>query len=83
MKTIFSIDRFEGSIAVCVSDDDLQWEIPREDLGSLAVHDVFSAEITEEGHLANVTPMPEERDRRLASNKARLQALLNRSKGDK
>ncbi len=82
MKTIFSIDRFEGNIAVCISDDDEQFDLPREILGDMQAHDIFSAEV-QNGALTDITPMPEERDRRLAANKARLQRLVNRQKGKK
>ena len=77
MKKIFSVDRFEGKIAVCISDDDIQLDILRIELGDLKVHDVFSAEL-HEGNLTDITPMPEERDRRLASNRERLHQLFNR-----
>lgn len=79
MKKIFSIDRFEGDIAVCISDDDIQIDIKKELLPDLEVHDVFSAVLEGEA-LSDVTPMPEERDRRLRSNRDRLQRLFNRGK---
>lgn len=79
MKKIFSIDRFEGDIAVCISDDDIQVDVPANVIGGMKVHDVFSAELDGD-RLSDITPMPEERDRRLASNRARLQKLLNRNK---
>ena len=79
MKTVFSLDRIEGDIAVCISDDDLQIDVPVSSLMGMKVHDVFSADIEGEA-LTNVTPMPEERDRRLAANRARLQRLFERNK---
>ena len=79
MKTIFSIDRIEGELAVCISDDDRQVDVPLADLSGMTVRDVFSAIISGDT-LTDITPMPEERDRRLKSNRERLQRLLNRNK---
>ena len=79
MKKIFSLDRIEGDIAVCVSDDDIQVDVPLSILGDAKVHDVFSAELDGET-LTDIIPMPEERDRRLESNRARLHRLFNRNK---
>lgn len=77
MKKIFSIDRFEGEVAVCISDDDIQIDVSRKELGEMKVHDIFSAELQGE-LLTEIIPMPEERDRRLASNRERLHKLFNR-----
>ena len=79
MKKIFSVDRFEGDIAVCISDDGIQIDIKKELLPDLQVHDVFSAVLDGEA-LRDITPMPEERDRRLRSNRERLQKLFDRGK---
>ena len=77
MKKIFSVDRLEGDLAVCISDDGEQLIFPLSDLGGMKAHDVFSAEIDGET-LEEITPLPEERDRRLKANKERLQRLINR-----
>lgn len=79
MKKIFSIDRAEGELFVCVSDDDETVNVKRELLCGMQVRDVFSAELSD-GKLTDVTPMPEERDRRLEANRARLKRLIERSK---
>ena len=79
MKKIFSVDRIEGEIAVCISDDDEQVDVPLADLMGMQARDVFSA-ILEGGKLSAITPMPEERDRRLQSNRERLHRLFGRSK---
>ena len=79
MKKIFSIDRAEGDIFVCISDDDETVNVKRELLCGMQVRDVFSAELSD-GKLTEITTMPEERDRRLEANRARLQRLLERSK---
>ena len=79
MKKIFSIDRAEGDIFVCISDDDETVNVKRELLCGMQVRDVFSAELSD-GKLTEITPMPEERDRRLEANRARLKKLLERSK---
>ena len=76
---IFSIDRFEGNIAVCISDDDDVVNVPVDSLGGLEPNDIFSAYIDGEG-LRDITPMPEERDRRLREYRERLHALARRSK---
>ena len=79
MKKIFSLDRIEGDIAVCVSDDDIQVDVPLSTLGDMKVHDIFSAELKGD-RLSEIVPMPEERDRRLNSNRERLRRLIERSK---
>lgn len=79
MKKIFSLDRIEGNIAVCISDDDITVNVPIETLGGMKARDVFSAELDGDT-LTCVEPMPEERDRRLEANRARLQRLFDRNK---
>lgn len=76
---IFSIDRFEGNIAVCISDDDDVVNVPVDSLGGLEPNDIFSAYIDGE-ELRDIIPMPEERDRRLREYRERLHALARRSK---
>lgn len=79
MKKIFSIDRIEGDIAVCISDDDDRVDVPVSALFGMGVHDVFSAEL--EGDVINgVLPMPKERDRRIECNKKRLHDLARKRK---
>ena len=77
MKKIFSLDRIEGDIAVCISDDDIQIDVPLSTLGEMKVHDVFSAELDGE-QLFDIAPMPEERDRRLKANRDRLHRMATR-----
>mgnify|MGYP003291320215 CR=1 FL=1 len=79
MKKIFSLDRVEGDIAVCISDDDIQVDVPLSTLGDMKVHDIFSAELNGD-RLSEIVPMPEERDRRLKVNRERLHRLFNRNK---
>ena len=79
MRKIFSLDRFEGEIAVCISDDDEKFDLPRSLVGDMRQHDVFSAEIDGDS-LCDIIPMPLERDRRIAENKARLDRLFGRGK---
>ena len=78
MKKIFSIDRAEGDLFVCISDDDETVNVKKELLGGMQVRDVFAAVIAG-GTLTEITPMPEERDRRLEANRARLKKLIERS----
>ena len=77
MKKIFSIDRVEGDLAVCIADDEQQIICPLSTLGGLTARDVFSAEINGEA-LSDITPMPEERDRRLQNNRERLLRLAQK-----
>ena len=77
MKKIFSIDRVEGDLAVCISDDEQQVICPLSSLGGLTARDVFSAEVDGE-ILSDIVPMPEERDRRLQKNKERLLHLAQK-----
>ena len=79
MRKIFSLDRIEGEIAVCISDDEEQLDISLQSLGGLKAHDVFSAEIVGDS-LVDVVPMPEERERRLEANRERLHRLAKRNK---
>ena len=79
MKKIFSIDRIEGDIAVCISDDDERIDVSLGELYGMSVRDVFSAEICGE-ELIGVIPMPEERDRRIERNRKRLHDLARKSK---
>jgi len=53
--------------------------VKKELLGGMQVRDVFSAELSD-GKLTEITPMPEERDRRLEENRARLKRLIERTK---
>ena len=76
---IFSLDRIEGELAVCISDDDVEIIVPKEALGNLETRDVFSARI-EEKTLVDIVPLPCERDRRIEGNRSRLHALAKRSK---
>lgn len=79
MKKIFSVDRIEGELAVCISDDDDKIDVPVSELFGMTVRDVFSA--TFDGDkLSDVVPMPEERDRRLERNKKRLHDLARRNR---
>ena len=79
MRKIFSLDRIEGEIAVCISDDEEQFDLSLSSLGGLKTHDVFSAEIVGDS-LTDIVPMPEERERRLRANKDRLHRLAKRNK---
>ena len=79
MRKVFSLDRFEGDFAVCISDDDDKIDVPRALLEGFKQNDIFSAELDGDS-LSDIVAMPEERDRRIEKNKARLEALFNRNK---
>ena len=78
-KKIFSVDRFEGELAVCVSDNDDVVIVPVALLDGMQPRDIFSA-FQEGEELKDITPMPEERDRRIREFRARLHALKGRKK---
>ncbi len=77
MKKIFSVDRLEGDLAVCISDDGEQLICPLSALDGMKARDIFAAE-TDGETLTEITPLPDERDHRLKANKERLQRLINR-----
>ena len=79
MNKIFSVDRIEGNIAVCISDDDEKFEILTSLIGNMSVRDVFSANING-STLEDIVPLPQERDRRIKSNTERLQRLAKNKK---
>ena len=78
MKKIFSVDRIEGDLAVCISDDREQVIIPCASLPNLKALDVFCADFDGE-KISSVLPMPEERDRRIAENKERIRKIIEKS----
>ncbi len=77
MKKIYSVDRIEGNIAVVICDDGKIIQTERENIGLLCEKDVFSA-TEKDGIFFELTPVPEERDRRLKAAKERLERLKNR-----
>ena len=79
MRKIFSVDRVEGDIAVCISDDDIKLDIELDRLGGMKARDVFSAEYDRES-ISDIIPMPKERDRRIRANSERLKRIIDRSK---
>ncbi len=79
MKKIFSIDRIEKNIAVCISDDDDRILTHTDTLHGMKTHDVFSAELCGDV-LSDITPLPEERDRRIRRNKELLQKIIEKNK---
>ena len=78
MKLVYSIDRFEGDFAVVVCDDGRVLEINVEKLGDLRERDVFSADEVD-GKLYDIIPLPEERERRLAAARERLNIFKAKS----
>ena len=76
---IFSVDRLEGELAVCISDDDVEITVPASILGGLEARDVFSARI-EGDTLTDIVHLPEEKERRIESSRSRLRALAKRTK---
>lgn len=78
MKKIFSLDRFEGEYAIAVCDDGEVIEIKREAVSFLAERDVFSASV-ENGELWDILPLPEEKERRLASARRELDKFKKKS----
>lgn len=77
MKKIFSIDRIEGKFAVCLSDDGDTVLAPIDSLMGMRARDVFSAE-TDGDTLSDITPLPDERDKRLQEGRELLRKLLDK-----
>ena len=77
MKKIFSIDRIEGNIAVCLSDDGDSILAPIDSLMGMRARDVFSAE-TDGNTLMGITPLPDERDKRLREGRELLEKLISK-----
>ena len=78
-KKICSLDRLEGDLAVCISDDDDVVVVPISRLGGLRAGDVFRARL-EDDTLAEIEPDEAEREHRLAENRERLHALARKTK---
>ena len=80
----FCLDRLEGRIAVCLCEDEhaphRQYDVPADDLPSLAPGDIFEAQVDETGRFFGVVLLKEETDARRASAESRLQALFARKK---
>lgn len=81
MRKIFVIDRLEGRLAVCIADDGECIITPTDSLNGLKARDVFSAESNGEV-LSDITPLPEERDKRLKEGRELIQKLLNKNKNN-
>ena len=81
MKKIFSIDRLEGRLAVCIADDGECIITPIDSLAGMKARDVFSAE-TDGETLSDIIPLPDERDKRLREGHEMLQRLLNKNKNN-
>lgn len=82
MSEIFAVDRIENGIATVVSDGGEVLNFPENELGALKVRDVFSADILD-GRLINITPMPEEKERRLNYARNMLDKFKQRKKKSK
>ena len=81
----FCLDRIEGEVAVCLCEDEdnRRYDVPLADapaLCALADGTLFEATRREDGSLCDVVPLTDETAARRAANRARLQALLARSK---
>ena len=77
MKKIFSIDRLEGRTAICISDDGDCIFAPVDSLMGMCARDVFLAE-TDGNTLSDITPLPDERDKRLREGRELLEKLINK-----
>ena len=85
----FSLDRIEGEVAVCYTEqtdtrrkyDFLLTDAPA--LRGLADGTLFEAELSKDGLPYDIRILADETADRLASNKARLAALFARSKNKK
>ncbi len=79
-KRTAAVDRIEGEFIVCICDDNSEEIVlKKNDFPDLYESDVI--EITFENNIpVSVTKSEEERKRRLAANKERLNRLFNRKK---
>lgn len=75
---IYVIDRIEEGIATVVCDDGDVFNVPQNILLGMRARDVFSACYTD-GELTEITPMPEETQRRIKEARS----LLNKLKSKK
>ena len=84
MKKIYSEDRFEGDLAVLVCDDETVLNVSKDTVLNFDLRegDVFSAKEIN-GDLCDIMPMPEERQKREAVARKRLERLLSRKKEEK
>lgn len=85
----FSLDRIENGVAVCLLEGEApvgvatHYELPLDTapaLRGLADGTLFEATIGTDGRLHNIRPLQDETALRRERNKARLQAILARSK---
>lgn len=76
----YAVDRIEGRLAVLVADErgvaDLHLDASEH---GLCVNDIADCDF-EGDRLVSLRKNPEERERRLASNRSRLRALFNKKK---
>lgn len=78
MIKVFSVDRVEGDILVCIDDDRNVYEFKRSVIGDLHEKDVFSADYQNDG-IHNVTLLPEEKEERIKRAEERLKRLFGNS----
>ena len=79
-KIRISVDECEGDTLVCIRDDNGETLLlSRADAPALVPRDIADI-ILEDSRVISVTPLPEEREARLARNRARLEALRRRGK---
>ncbi len=78
MKKIFSVDRIEGEMIVCVGDDGEVISIQRGEGAALSECDVFSCRV-ENGRIYDIEPMPDERRIRAEKNRRRLFELFDKN----
>lgn len=80
MKTnkIFSLDRYEGDLAVCLDEQNNSFDFPK-DLIGLEPGSLFSADLDDDGTLSNILFLEEKTAEVKKQNKSRLTALFNRN----
>lgn len=85
MRKRFCLDRVESGIAVCLCEDEdnAMYELALTDapaLRGLADGTLFEAALDPDGIPREIVVLKDETERRRAQNRARLQALLDKSK---
>lgn len=74
---IYSVDKIDEGIATVVCDDGGVFNIPAEILSGMTERDVFSA-VEVNGNFAEITPMPEEKERRIKKARSLLDKFKNK-----
>ncbi len=79
MPIRFSLDRFEGDLAVCYDENDNKYDFPKS-LVDLEAGALFTASLDSDGNPIDIQYLAEETAAKKAQMKKRLSSLFGRSK---